>query len=325
MIPVAVTARNEERGIAACLHSLRRAIAFAEARLPLQFALRAVLDDCTDRTEEAARTVPGVEIVYSTGGKVEAQRAAVARCAAPFVLFSDADIHVEENVVYEVSRVLLDEPGVQAAYPSKVPVRPRSRSRLAEALYLYNLRDGFQTPRRYFNGKCFAIRDWSAPTLPELEPRLAGLPRDNFYQFHSGLRVDDIYLSRLIMQRHGPKAIREVTIARIHFRPPETLAGMYRYYKRMRLEIERLDLLFPELREVHQRYGRRELDRTAWGRATSRERSLWRTFHSALWLCRAWYRLERSYYRRLARGGCPTWNPIRETKYPIEGDSLRPG
>jgi glycosyltransferase involved in cell wall biosynthesis len=324
IVPVAVTARNEERSIAACLGSLRRSIAFAEARLPVKFALLVVLNDCTDRTEEIVRRV-GARIVYSTGGKIEAQRAASVAFPAetPFIVFSDADIHVGENVLFEVCRALLAEPDVQAAYPSKVPLRPRSRSLLAEALYVYNLRDGFQTARRYFNGKCFAMRSWSAPALAELQPRLARLARDNFYQFHTGLRVDDVYLSRMILERHGPAAIREVKTAQIHFRPPETLAGMYRYYKRMRLEIERLDILFPELREAHARFGRRALDREALRRAPPRERFLWRVFHAALWLCRGWYRLERCYYRHLARGSCPTWGPILETKAAIDSASLR--
>jgi glycosyltransferase involved in cell wall biosynthesis len=323
MIPVAVTARNEENTIAACLEALRRAIAFAEERLPLRFDLAVVVNDCTDRTEERARAVPGVRILHSTGGKIEAQRAAVR--PASFLVFADADVHVEENVLFELSRQLLDNPSVQVAYPSKVPVRPRSRTLLAEALYVYNLRDGFQTTRRYFNGKCFAIRAWSAPTLAELGSRLAGLPRDNFYQYHAGLRVDDVYLSRLVLERHGPGAIREVPTAKVYFRPPETLTGMYRYYKRLRLEIERLDVLFPELRAVHHLYGRRTLDRAALRQAPPRERFLWRYFQAALGLCRAWYRIERFYYRRLARGNCPTWNPIPETKVPIGGDCLRSG
>jgi hypothetical protein len=322
MIPVAVTARNEEHTIEACLRALQRAIAYAEDRLPLRFELFAVVNDCSDRTEERARAVPGVGIIHSHGGKIEAQRAAVR--PAPFLVFSDADVHVEENALFEVSDVMLGNSAVQVAYPTKVPVRPRSRSLLAEALYVYNLRDGFQTARCYFNGKCFAIRVWCAPTLAELGPRLADLPHDNFYQFHAGLRVDDIYLSRLILERHGPEAIREVTRARIHFRPPETLTGMYRYYKRMRLEIERLDVLFPELRAVHQLYGRRAIDWAAFRRAPVRERFLWRYFHAALGLCRAWYRIERFYYCRLARGRCPTWNPIAETKVPFGGDWLRP-
>ncbi len=329
MIPVAVTVRNEENAIVACLGALQRAIAAAESRLPLRFELLAVLNDCTDRTEDRVRTVPGVRIIHSSGGKIEAQRAACVQARtgtqpAPFRVFSDADIHVEENALYEVSRVLLDDPLVQVAYPSKVPLRPRSRSLLAEALYVYNRRDGFQTARRYFNGKFFAIRSWSAPTLEELQPRLAGLPTDRFYQFHAGLRIDDIYLSRLLLARHGWEAIREVTNAKIHFRPPETLAGMYRYYKRMRLEIERLDILFPELHPVHRLHGRREADWAVLRRAPPRERLLWRVFHAALWLCKVWYRIERFAYRRLACGDCPTWNPIPETKVPILGDALPP-
>lgn len=325
MIPVAVTARNEENSIVACLGALRRAIVAAESRLRLRFELLAVLNDCTDRTEDRVRAVPGVRILHSSGGKIEAQRAAhLDAQPTPFLVFSDADIHVEENALYELARVMLEDPIVQVAYPSKIPLRPRSRSLLAEALYVYNRRDGFQTARHYFNGKFFAIRSWSAPTREELQPRLAGLPTDRFYQFHAGLRIDDIYLSRLLLARHGCQAIREVTRAKIHFRPPETMVGMYSYYKRMRLEIERMDILFPELREAHRLHGRREVDQAALRRAPPRERFLWRVFHAALWVCRVWYRIERFAYRRLAWRDCPTWNPIPETKVPILSDSLPP-
>jgi glycosyltransferase involved in cell wall biosynthesis len=319
VVPVAVTAKNEERAIAACLDTLRRAVAFAEARLPLRFDLLVVLNDCTDQTEEVVQR-QGVPLLHTTGGLVEAQRAVVR--PAPFLVFSDADIAVAEDTLAAVARVMLEQPGVMVAYPSKAPLPPRRRSLLAQALYVYNRRDGFQTRRQYFNGKFFAIRRWQIPGRDEVHSRSAALPADRFYRFDDGLRADDIYLSRWILHEWGPAAIVEVPQSRLWFRPPETLAGMYHYYRRMRMEIERLDLLFPELRAVHQRHGVRTYD---WGRvrqAPGRERWLWRFFRLALLGCKLWYVGERFYYRHLARRDCPAWPPITESKQPIESGSV---
>jgi glycosyltransferase involved in cell wall biosynthesis len=315
-----VTAKNEERAIAACLESLRRAVAFAEAHLPLRFELLVVLNDCTDGTENVVRRL-GVPMLHTTGGLIEAQRAAVR--PAPFLVFSDADISVEENTLHAVAQVMLEHPEVVVAYPAKAPLQPSRTSLLAEALYVYNLRDGFQTPRRYFNGKFFAVRRWQVPSREELQGRIAALPPDRFYRFGDGVRADDIYLSRWIMHESGPDAIAEVQEARLWFRPPETLAGMYRYYRRMRMEIERINLLFPELVEAHRRYGLRTYDWAKVRQAPARERWLWRLFRLVLACCKLWYVTERWYYRHLSQRACPAWPPVEESKQPIESASVR--
>ena len=320
VVPVAVTAKNEERAIAACLESLRRAIDFAEARLPLRFDLLVVLNDCTDGTEAVVRRQGDIQVLHTTGGLIEAQRAIVR--PAPFLVFSDADIFVEESALHGVAQVMLERPEVMVAYASKSPLPPRRRGLLAQALYVYNLRDGFQTRRRYFNGKFFAIRRWQVPSREELRRRIDGLPADRFYQLGDGVRADDIYLSRRILHEAGPEAIAEVHGARLWFRPPETLAGMYRYYRRMRMEIERLDLLFPELCTAHQRHGRRSYDWAKVRRAPAGERWLWRLFRLVLLGCKLWYTAERFYYRHLSRKGCPAWPAIDESKQPIESASV---
>jgi glycosyltransferase involved in cell wall biosynthesis len=319
IVPLAVTAKNEERAIAACLESLRRAVAFAEARLPLRFDLVVVLNDCSDRTEEVVRR-EGVAMLHTTGGLVEAQRAAVR--PAPFLVYSDADIAISEDTLAAVAGVMLERPEVMVAYPSKIPLPPRRRGLLAQALYVYNLHDGFQTRRQYFNGRFFAIRHWHIPGRAELHDRSAALPVDGFYRFGDGIRVDDIYLSRWVLHEWGPTAIVEVPEGRLWFRPPETLAGMYRYYRRMRMEIERLDVLFPELRAIHQRHGVRWYDWARVRQSSARERWLWRLFRLALVGCKVWYMGERFYYRHLARGGPPSWPPVEESKLPIECGSV---
>ena len=307
-ICLAVTARNEEQSLSGCLRSLLRSVDAAEASLPLRFDVVVVADDCTDQTARIANLFSRVRVLTSSGGKVEAQRR-VAN-TTPFVLFSDADIIVSENTVAAVCRAMLNRPELQVAYPRKRPLAPARTTLLARALHCYNRVNGFQEPRRYFHGRFFAIRDWRVPTREELRPRLSSMPEDRFYDFHAGMRVDDIWLSRDILRRYGPDAIREAG-AEIWFRPPETFAGMYRTYHRMRREIERLNRMFPETVMVHQQ---RSYDWEAVRCASLEDRWLWRYFRIALVLCRVRYRCEKLFYQRLSRTVCAPWPPIEETK-----------
>jgi glycosyltransferase involved in cell wall biosynthesis len=316
-ITIGVTARNEEACIGGTLESLLRSVAFAEAHGVARFEVIAILDECTDGTERVVGGFPRVGVIHSRGGLIEAQRRIATR--RPFVIFSDADILIGENVVAALASTMIAEPTLQVAYPRKHPMQPVRRSLMASALYCYNRVEGFQRARRYFNGKLFAIRDWRAPTLAELAPRLAQLPRDRFYDFHSGMRVDDIWLSRDILMRHGADAIRELPDAEIHYRPPETFRGMYRMYLRMRREIERLDRMFPETRPVHHQRGH---DREAERNAPLRDRFLWRVFNAALRVCKMRYSAERFYYQRIANDECSAWKPVTESKVALSAGSV---
>lgn len=310
LITLAVTARNEERSIAATLRSLVRAVTFAEGQGRIMVRLVVILDDCTDNTQNiVGREFPQVDILIASGGLVEAQR--LVAHERPFVIFCDADVLVDECAVAAISHAMLDDPALQVAYAAKSPLPPDRRTLMAAALYCYNRVNGFQTARRYFSGKFFAIRDWQVPTLAELHPRLQFLPQDPFYDYHAGLRVDDIWLSRDILKRHGDLAIREIEAAHIRYHPPETFTGMYRMYLRMTREIERLNVMFPETIPVHQQRG---YDRAAERAAPWRDRLLWRVFRIALSVCRLLYKAERYYYQNIATVPLDAWRPVEETK-----------
>jgi glycosyltransferase involved in cell wall biosynthesis len=311
-ITVGVTARNEERCIAATLRSLIESAVWAEQRGVASYDLVALLDECTDGTEAIVRGFPRVRVVHARGGLIEAQR--LLSRSQPFVIYSDADIQVAHSVLADLTSAMQADPALQVAYPRKRPLPPSRRSLMAAALYCYNRVEGFQKARRYFNGRLFAIRDWQAPTLEQLAPRLAALPRDCFYDYHSGLQVDDIWLSRDVLLRHGADAVREIGSAEIGFRPAETFVGMYRTYLRMRREIERLNRLFPESIPVHQQRG---YDWEAERRAAWRDRVLWRVFRVALGICKLCYFVERLYFQHLSSTPVRAWKPVIESKVPL--------
>jgi glycosyltransferase involved in cell wall biosynthesis len=315
MIPLVIAAKNEERALGACLDSLLASAAFAEIHAGIRFDPVVVLDDCTDATGAVAAG-RGVRTIRSSGGKVEAQRSGLV-AGAPFHVFADADIAVEKETLAALARAM-EDPSVEVACPPRRPLAPQRRTPIARAIHVYNAHRGFSPQRTWFNGKLFAIRRWAIPTRAELAARLAGLSRDRFTQAHLGLRIDDVYLSRTIARKHGPGAIHETDEGLLWFRPPETLRGMYRYFRRMRMEIERLDRIFPETRATHEEHGIRRTDPAAVARATAEERRLFHFFQIAVKGCEIVYAAERAFYLHLARSRCADWTPIAETKRPIE-------
>jgi hypothetical protein len=312
-IPIGITARNEARNILALLRSLRESAENAAAATGCAFTLHLLLNDNQDDTPRLVAAERDLTVWHTAGGIVAAQRAFAERFNehAPFLIFSDADILVHRDAVAEITRAMLDDPALRVAYAVKYPIEPVRRTWLARALYLYNLREGYQTHRHYFNGQLFAIRRWHIPEVRELS---WDARRDNgFLNLGAGIRCDDIYLSREALRSAGPGAIRCLPSG-IQYRPPETLVGMYRKYQRMVLEIERLDCYFPRTVEVHRRWGRRRLDRAKLAAAPLGEQLHYALFQAALLLCKAAYAVERIRYTHFSSRPCPTWLPVTETK-----------
>lgn len=303
-ITIAVTAKNEEQTIRKTLESILKSILQAECKGLASYRLVVILNDTTDTTEQ--QVPKGIEVIHTHGGLVEAQRAVAHH--QPFVIYSDADILVGENTVFELTRAMLESPSLQVAYPRKIPNPPARNTLLANALYTYNSNDGFETKRRHFNGKFFAIRNWSIPSAELFANEIS----NNFYNLKAGVRADDIYLSKSILAEYGESAIAEVHSSSIRYQPPETLSGMYRYYRRMRLELTRISMLFPMIQPKQQ--FRRFIDRDKLANASSKEKFHWFVFQVAFHICKARYQLDRIYYSRFSNKICPIWPPVTETK-----------
>ncbi len=312
-----ITAKNEEKGIRQCLESIINSVEQIERENNINFNVMVVLDDCTDNTESIARTFIRVEILKSSGGIVEAQRTAHEVTNADFIIFSDADIYVETHALLSIVDAMLKNSALRIAYPLKYPMKTLGHSILAKSLYIYNKYNGFQTKRYYFNGRFFAIRGWFIPSVDELQARIQKLPACKFYCYEEGVRTDDIFLSRFILNTYGRDAIKEVIPGAIYYRPPETYRGMFRTYRRMRMEIERLNNLLPETVSTHQQDGIRRYDRQALKNAKFMYLFYWYIFRCALQICKAHYVIERFWFQHFATRRCPAWETVEESKLPI--------
>jgi hypothetical protein len=310
-IPLTVTARDEQGALGACLSSLLAAARRAEEERPVRFDVAVVLDRCTDGSAAVAGRFP-VRVLTSDGGKIEAQRRGLR--PGPFNVFSDADITVSDDTLLALWDAMTARPDLQIAFPPKQPLPPLRRSLLARALHRYNATRGYSSGRTWFSGKLFAIRRWAIPDRAEVAARAAALPASRFHDYAAGLRADDIFLSRQCLREHGLGALAETAPGTVYFRAPETWEGMYRYYRRLRRELDRTSALFPETRAVHDRHGRRLQDLLP--EAPFGERRLHDLFRLALLGCRARYRCERFVVDVLGWPAGDPWPPVIESKQP---------
>ncbi len=302
-ILIAITAKNEELTIRDTIVSIRFAIVAAEQALGVSYELNVVLNDSTDKTVE--NIPPDISIITTVGGIVEAQRA-VANMTS-FVIFSDADILVSPEALIEVTRAMKDDSDLAVAYPNKIPLNPVNSSWLAKALYTYNKNHGFENTRLHFNGKFFAIRNWDIPKKQAFQ----NLNGDPLWSLQNGVIADDIYLSKSILFNLGAEAIQQ-TDGVIYYQAPASFKGMYQYFRRMKIELKRVELLFPDL--YWHKGAERKTDFAKLKSACSREKFDWMVFQLALRFCnlRFWWEKKRVHEQNRSLG--TIWEPIEETK-----------
>lgn len=186
-----------------------------------------------------------VRVITSPEGKISAECAIVhARHLQGYVTFVDSDVVLEKRVLWLLWTTLETDKQCMIVYGQPVPVFPRKRSLLHRLLRVhYSLREhAYRRP--YFHGRAFMLREWffDLPNEPRrVHPRIGARLRLSL-----GPIVDDIAMSRMAIARWGVCSIREVQEANVYFVPPDTIRGIYAAALRVALEVQRLDLLYPD-------------------------------------------------------------------------------
>lgn len=184
-------------------------------------------------------------VITSAEGKLAAQRAIVReRGFHGYVAFVDSDVVLEKNVLRSLWELLESDASCIIAYAQPVPIFPERPNYLHHLLRVhYSLREHAYN-RPYFHGRAFMLRDWFFDEPPPLQGVSASVAER--LRLNLGPLVDDIAMSRMAVARWGAKAIREVQQANVYFDTPDSLLGMYAAALRVGLEVQRLDLLYPE-------------------------------------------------------------------------------
>lgn len=278
-VRVVVPARNEARSLPALLASVQTAIARARDRgAAWDVVVVVVTDRCTDDTAAIARDHGAVVSDATEAGKVEALRAGFDNAADVHVCV-DADVVMGADTLFDLVQTLLTTPTALATCPPlAVPPSPAKVTPLAWALWRYNRARGFSSERLWLSGRCFAVRHVDFPTVVEMTKRALDASAS---ALAGPLLADDVWLSRRLLHHGGAGAIVHVDTDAVVFKPPATFVGMSRTWRRLRREVRRIDVLFPELPGPVRD---RAIDMS--GRPHS-DRVALLIFRAALWLCRA--------------------------------------
>ena len=310
-ILIAITAKNEELTIRDTIVSIKSAIIAAEQALCVSYELTVILNDSTDNT---INCIPSeISIIKTTGGIVEAQRA-VANTSS-LIIFSDADILVSSRALIEVTKAMLEDSNLSVAYPDKIPLNPIKPTWLATALYTYNKNHGFENTRQHFNGKFFAIRNWNIPEKETFKDK-----EHTIWMLQNGVVADDIYLSKSILAEKGPDAIKQ-TSGDIYYQAPASFKGMYRYFRRMKIELSRVSLLFPNLSWPSG--AKRTTDFSQLKKASLREQLDWVIFQVAFQFCKLRFWWEKRRATKSRKNLNDIWQPVEETKNSFQTNLTR--
>ncbi|WP_327010337.1 glycosyltransferase family 2 protein [Dactylosporangium sp. NBC_01737] len=273
MLSIGVAARNEEATVAQTLRSIEVALSVLPAPVPAEIIV--AVNGCTDRTREVVEDYAAVprggvtiQVIESAPGLIEAQRAIVrlARSEEHLILV-DADCVLDPGCLRELIRVMAEHPEAEAAWASMVPADHDGRPGFLRVVYNFaDYHPDVIHRGRHLCGRAFAVRHYDVAwrpvhRTPDVDPRTAA-----YLSLERGPMSDDSYLSRVIIDRHGPGAIRHAAAARVHFQPIPRLRDFSLAQHRKTYEARRLDLLFPEYRGVRGRHFRRRIDPAGYAR-----------------------------------------------------------
>ncbi|MEV4621871.1 glycosyltransferase family 2 protein [Asanoa sp. NPDC049573] len=320
---VGVAARNEEATIE---HSLR-SIDDALTELPGDVTVEVIVavNGSTDQTRQIAddhatgRT--HYRVIETDAGLVEAQRA-IARAAdtADYLIFVDADCLLDRHCLRVLAEVMEDRT-VQATWATRALVGPTRPGFWRGLLNFGDYHPDVILRGHYLVGQAFAIRRYDVPYgSPHREPQPAKVV--THLQLDRGPLTDDSYLSRSLIAGFGREAIRPAAGAIVYSHPMRSLRDLYRAQRRKAYEVERLNMLFPELRTIRGKHFGRRIDAAAYARLSRIARlqcRLYLPLYANLWRLAQW---QLAASLRLLRWGvplrpCDIWPVVEGTKKPF--------
>jgi len=275
-ITIGIGARNEECAtICSTLRSIRVAVKFVIGK---EFNIVVCLNGNYDKAllevnkyKEEYGDIK-VHIIYnSEEGIISTQRKIIESYPADIYVFLDGDTIVKKDALYFLLSEFDRDNKVWVAYGRTKPLGVRSKSFFERINVLYN-NQKFLTKRYYFHGRLFAIRDWYFPDKTNYRKNNNLLNRFGYF-----LSLDDVYLSFYTLDKYGPDSIKEVKESICYAWPISNFKDWYKTYRRTKIELIKVSLLYPEYRYLLKRTKRK----TQWDKllqADSDEIILWSFF-----------------------------------------------
>jgi|GEM_PF-2036639 len=283
---IGLPAKNEATSIFEALKSIGEAADYAGTPYQIVVCINGCTDDTAGQVKKFILYNPRINcsLINSRPGLVNAQRKIVETFPATIYVFPDADGKIERKSI----KLLLDElhqrPELIVAYARTVSLDlPSKKKTLAEKIgWLYDYQK-LLTPREYFHGRLFAIKNWSVPDNNDIRKRaMASRANRQLLKYCSNnilLSADDIYLSSYIIDRYGLNAIKQVSEANCYSWPISSFRDWHNVYRRRNIEMEKMRRWFPEYNYLWPHLNRRT-DWQKWWRADWPDKLIWLAYLS---------------------------------------------
>lgn len=241
-------------------------LADAVSRLPADVAVETIvcINGSTDNTKSLAEALLDTEcgqklnlqVIESAPGKTVAQQEILRqrKYTGP-VISHDADVLVNPEGIAAIYEAISNKQGLGVVYAQIMPIIDPANSTPLQTIYrdVYESRRQHMRARPWVHGRIHGMTAEAADLVMQchdnIEWRTSRVEHHPFaekLQLHRGPASDDKLVTRLAYHAAGPESIRKIPAAQASFIPPASVAELYWGVRRSVMELERLDILFPE-------------------------------------------------------------------------------
>jgi len=191
-------------------------------------------DQETERvSEEIVATYAPLNIrtMNSQTGLINAQRMMISqsRSESDFIIFYDSDILIRPCTTRAITEFMDAHPEVKVG--SADQVAKQINSFWYQVYNVIGLNPPLMTPRKYINGRAFAIRKSS-------------------YAVPNKVHTEDTFLSHKLVFENGPEAVQTIPGAAIEYLGPRTLSDYFQKVRRLDLVRGKIYTDFPEYQKI---------------------------------------------------------------------------
>lgn len=262
-ITIGVPVRNEAQMLEQFIDSLHEAIYFMSDDIEVETII--CLNGTTDNSESVvdhlidkySKSRLNIKKIHSDCGKIVAQKAIIENTKLyGRICFIDADVSLDKSCLNNLWLALELNEDLQVAYAAVHPIYFERMTLVEKMQQSHYINRCLLSRRRYFHGRAFMLQSKKIflDCLDGVNNCKYHLNKALTLSLHEGPKVDDIYMSRVIVHIYGLESIMEVVDAQVYFIPPRTFNDFYHGQKRMVMEIKRLDVLFPEHAYIQKKY-----------------------------------------------------------------------
>jgi glycosyltransferase involved in cell wall biosynthesis len=256
-LTIGIPARNEGKSICRMIASLYKAVKCLPKNIKFEtiVCLNGNIDDSKEKLAKLETDIVkhlNLKVIRSAPGKIKAEQKIIKiRNLHGWVLFCDADIILHKKSIKRLCEALIKDNKLKAVSAKVYPILTRRRKdNFYQLLKDYYAMRTKMPVRNCIHGRMFLIRDAKDLDIVKSTEKVSGTIRKKLF-LDKGPIADDIIYTAQIAYKYGLQSIKRLVNAKVYFYPPDSLYDLFLSNRRYTLEIERINTLYPEYRNIN--------------------------------------------------------------------------